>query len=484
MLAHPIQIPPVMPLALTSVFNSNPNLMNKNSIYSTVLLLAAILCSCKQDFLEIKQNQSLVIPKTIADYQGLIDNLRIMNNDACNELGIIGSDEIGISDAIWAALSNIYQKNAYIWAKDVYEGNALEEWNNAYWRILYANTAADGAANIQPTASQQQDYNNLKGSALFHRAFNFYQLAQTFCKPYDPATASSDPGIPIRLEADINLKSDRGTVEKTYQQIITDLSSAAELLPQPALVKYRPCKAAAYAMLAKTYLLMGDYGKAASYADQSLKLQSALNDFNTLNLSNRYTFPTDYQLNPEVMFATGISNIAILATTRLNLPQAIVNNYENNDLRKQAYLFNNTDGRILYKGSYKGSASCFTGLATDEVWLILAEAYARTGETQKAIDALNTLCKNRYSKINYTDLSTNDPATALTYVLNERKKELLLHGTRWEDLRRLNKDPKTALSLSRTVAGINYTLPPSDVRYVWAIPDNEIALSNLTQNPR
>lgn len=458
--------------------------MNKNKLYVALALLTIFLGSCKQAFLDIKQNQSLVIPKTIADYQGLIDNLSIMNNNACSELGIIGSDEIGVSDAVWNALPNPYQKNGYIWAKDVYQGNALTEWNYAYWRILYANTAADGAALIKPDQRQQQEYNNLKGSALFHRAFNFYQLAQTFCKPYDAATASSDPGIPIRLEADINLKSERGTLSNTYQQIIADLSTAVELLPQPALVKYRPCKAAAYAMLAKTYLLMGDYAKAAGYANESLKLQSTLNDLNTFNLSNRYTFSTDIQLNPEVTFATGIGGIAILTVTRLNIPQAVVSNYDSNDLRKQAYFFNNTDGRILPKGSYKGATACFTGLATDEVWLILAECHARNGAVQRAMEVLNTLRKTRYNRTTYADLSTNDPATALSYVLNERKKELLLRGTRWEDLRRLNKDPKTAVTLTRTVAGVNYTLSPNDNRYTWPIPDNEVALSNLAQNPR
>ncbi|MDR6786473.1 hypothetical protein ABIE26_005340 [Pedobacter africanus] len=458
----------------------------KNHISIAILALTTLSCitACKEEFLEVKQNQSLVIPATIADYQGLMDNKTIMNNNACSELAIIGSDEYSVSDAVWAALPNPYQKNGYIWAKDVYEGNALEEWNNAYWRILYANTAADGAANIKPAAAQQAEYNNLKGSAMFHRAFNFYQLAQVFCKPYNVATAPSDPGIPIRLEADINLPSKRGTVAQTYGQIIKDLTTAAELLPQPALFKSRPSKAAAYAMLAKTFLMMGDYGKAADYASQSLSLHSTLNDLNTFNLSNRFTFPTDAELNPEILFATGISGIAILTVTRINIPASLVNSYQSTDLRKQAYFFNNTDGRILPKGSYKGATTCFTGLATDEVWLILAESLARTGQVPKAMETLNTLRKTRYNKTGYADLITTDATTALNHILTERKKELLLRGTRWEDLRRLNKEPDYATTLTRIVNGTTYTLPPNDSRYTWPIPDNEIALSNFQQNPR
>jgi hypothetical protein len=37
---------------------------------------------------------------------------------------------------------------------------------------------------------------------------------------------------------------------------------------------------------------------------------------------------------------------------------------------------------------------------------------------------------------------------------------------------------------TRTVAGITHTLLPNDNRYTWPIPDNEITLSNLPQNPR
>lgn len=458
--------------------------MNKYMFFSLLVFAAANLTGCKEDFLEIKQNQNLVIPATLTDYQGLIDNKSVLNNEACSELGIIGSDEYMVTDAVWTALSNPYQKNGYIWAKDVYEGNKLDEWNNAWWRILYANTALDGVAAIKPSQGQQQEYDNLKGSALFIRAFNFYQLAQTFAPPYNAASANSDMGIPLRLEADINLPSKRAGIAQIYQQIITDLNTATQLLPQPALFKSRPCKAAAYALLAKTYLQMGNYTKAAEAAQNALNLQPDLIDFNTLNFTPRYPFPTDQQLNPEVLFFTGISNIAILATTRASLPQAIVNSYASNDLRRQAYLFTNTDGRILFRGSYKGSAACFTGLTSSECWLILAECLVRNGETKKAMQTLNTLRKNRYQKTGYADLIATDQATALQYVLTERKKELLLRGTRWEDLRRLNKEPEFAVTLSRTIAGNTYTLPPNDNRYTWPIPDNEISLSNLTQNPR
>lgn len=458
--------------------------MKHRKVLFVLLLCFTAFYSCESDFLDVKRDQSLVVPKTIADYQSLMDNQTIMNDEVCSELAIVGSDEIGVSDAVYAAIPRPYQKNAYIWAKEIYDGIPHAEWNKAYWRILYANTATDGAAVIKPSAENLQAHNTLKGTALFHRAFNFYQLAQTYCKPYNSSSAATDSGIPIRLEADINLKSDRGTVEKTYRQIVKDLTAAAELLPQVRSFTTQPNKAAAYALLAKTYLVMQDYPRAGSAAEQSLKLYSELNDFNKLDLSKRYTFPADYHLNKEILFFAGISNIAILTITRLNIPSAIINGYEANDLRKQAYFFNNTDGRILSKGSLRGTSACFTGIATGEVFLILAECQARNGETAKAINTLNVLRKHRYDKNSYADLIASEAGTALDHVLLERKRELFLRGTRWEDLRRLNTDPQRKVTLTRVVAGVTYSLLPEDQRYVWPIPENEVLLSNFVQNPR
>jgi hypothetical protein len=68
--------------------------------------------------------------------------------------------------------------------------------------------------------------------------------------------------------------------------------------------------------------------------------------------------------------------------------------------------------------------------------------------------------------------------------LLERRKELCFRGLRWQDLRRLNKEPEYAKTLTRKIDGITYTLPPNDPKYVFPIPPNVIALSGMQQNPR
>jgi hypothetical protein len=55
---------------------------------------------------------------------------------------------------------------------------------------------------------------------------------------------------------------------------------------------------------------------------------------------------------------------------------------------------------------------------------------------------------------------------------------------RWIDLRRLNTDSRYAVTLTRNLNNQIYTLPPNDQRYVLPIPDLEIKLSGIEQNPR
>jgi len=98
---------------------------------------------------------------------------------------------------------------------------------------------------------------------------------------------------------------------------------------------------------------------------------------------------------------------------------------------------------------------------------------------------LNTLLQNRWRAGVFTPVTATDADDALGKILAERRKELLFRGLRWTDLRRLNKEPRRALTLTRTVNGQVYTLLPNDVRYVYAIPSNVLSFNpDMPQNPR
>ncbi len=122
----------------------------------------------------------------------------------------------------------------------------------------------------------------------------------------------------------------------------------------------------------------------------------------------------------------------------------------------------------------------------DELYLVRAESYARAGNATAAMADLNTLLRTRWQAGTYTDMVAASPDDALAKILPERRKELLFRNIRWADLKRLNKDTRFAVTLSRTVNGTTYTLPPNDLRYQVLLPEDAVTYGKgvLVQNPR
>lgn len=451
----------------------------KSYIYFLVLLLL-LTTACSKNFLEEKPDKKLAIPETLDDFQALLDNTDIMNN-FMPVFGEISSDDYYILHDRWNTLTSPEQKNAYIWAKNIYEGGTYvrDDWAGRYQQVFYANTVLEGLSKLN-AGEQPEKYNNIKGSALFYRAFAFYQLAQLFCAPYIMNGDNSGVGIPLQLTADINATVTRASIAATYEQMIDDLKKALPLLPETAVNKLRPCKTAALALLSRVYLSMQDYTDAQQYAEVAIAKNNSLIDFNTLALSA--AFPMQ-RYNDEVIFHSTIAAYTILLTTRLIIDSILYRSYETNDLRKTAWFRINT-GNQTFKGSYDGSTTFFNGLATDECYLTKAECLARNNNVPQAMDVLNQLLVTRCKAGTFVNRSADNSSQALALILTERRKELLFRGIRWTDLRRNNLNPETATTLTRVLNGTTYTLKPGSKNYVLPIRDNVIQMSGIAQNER
>lgn len=168
----------------------------------------------------------------------------------------------------------------------------------------------------------------------------------------------------------------------------------------------------------------------------------------------------------------------------MNIDSNLYRSYSDSDLRKSAwFLFKN--GHLNFKGSYNGSSLyLFSGLALDEIYLNKAECQVRLGQLNEGIQTLNDLLEKRFRTGTFIPDSTSDLQEALSIVLNERRKELLMRGIRWSDLRRLNADPRTAKTLIRILNSQHYELKPNSPNYVFPIEDEVIQMSGIQQNPR
>lgn len=457
--------------------------MNTSFIKIFVILLAvsSYYTSCKKDWLDAKPDKSLVVPSTLKDYQALLDNSSNAFNVDQPAFGEISSGDFYIQYSNWQSLFTYPEKNCYIWASDIFGGGQdYGDWNTPYKQVFYANVVLEGVEKISPATFEQEAWNNLKGSALFYRAYAFYNLVQTFAKPYAKTTAGNDLGIPLRLNSDVKQKSARASVQQCYDQIINDLLQAKELLPIKPEYKTRPSIPACFAMLARTYLSMSDYQRSLAYADSCLKFYSQLLDYNTLDSTSSNPVPL---FNVEDIFHSVLLAYYIFDPSNLIVDSSLRQSYTANDLRRCIFFFDN-NGYISYKGSYDQTTLLYGGLATDEVYLTRAECYARMGNAALAMNDLNSLLEKRWRTGTFVPLQAGNADEALSIILKERHKELVFRGIHWNDLRRLNSDPHFAITLTRKLDSQSYSLPPGDPRYIFPIPNNEIELSGIEQNPR
>jgi len=453
------------------------------------LLLASTLVACKGGFLDAKPSTTLLVPQTLDDYKSLLDNTSYMNFSSC--LGHLAADEYVFLDyQSWQSAVTATERNSYIWAKDIFAGELKRnDWYYPYRAVFYSNNVLEGLLKLTPTS--QSEYNQIKGWALFNRAFAFFDLVSTFSKAYQAETAASDIGIPIRLSAGIDEIMPRASVEETYTQVLKDLKMSCNLMTStfPYSNRNRPSKVAAYAMLARVYLSMNQYPEAEFYADSALKLYDKLVDFNTISATATIPFPDpNVESLLTASFVSGYDITQTIGSTEseiIKINPDFISLYPAGDLRLSIYFGKNAKGNYYRKRGYSGAVgNPYSGLATDEVYLIKAECLARRGLVEETMVLINKLVKMRMSNLKpYLPITATNKDEAIEKVLLERKKELIFRGLRWIDIRRLNKIGG-AITLKRTLNGVEYTLPPNDQRYALPIPDDEINRSKIEQNPR
>lgn len=465
--------------------------LNKNRCYA-FLLLCLLLSSCRKTFLEAKPDNALIVPETIADFQAMMDYDPYINGSSKLGVGVSpgllqagGDDYFILSDAAYNGF-NDFNRGVYIWKRDnpYADQNDLLDWSAPYRAILYCNLVLDGLESITPAESERAAWQNVKGSALFVRAFYFYQLAQAFAPHYLPATAAGLPGIALPLKPLTQEPTVRASLEQTYQQLIADARESISLLPKLAIVATRPSKAAAYGLLARINLTMGNYAAAGLYADSCLELNDQLLDYNQISTTSNNSFST---LNKEVIFhaVTQYNPSFLLSPTNTRVDTMLYESYSAEDLRKKLFFRLREPNRYSFKGNYESIGYPFCGLATDEMLLIQAECRARQSKLQPALDALNRLLITRWETGKFTPFTAATTMEALTIILTERRKELVNRGTRWADLRRLNQEPAFAKTIKRFVNGVLYELTPGDLRFTWPLPNGVIAFNpEIEQNPR
>lgn len=381
-------------------------------------------------------------------------------------------------------------------------------YENIYSFILRSNLVID---NVDKGQGSQELKTLAKAEARTFRAFDHFLAVNTFAKAYNPETAASDGGVCIMDHYDLEATPVKSTVAEVYNFIINELEQAVPLLEEKPVNIYHPNRAFGYALLAKVYLFHRDWAKAQEAAEQSLKLNSQLADYNLINDAGgtaRYkNFAKDG--NPEVlsyhwMAGWGSGEQVCLYHYGMISPE-LKSLFEANDLRYSLFLRDTGTSITSWFDSGSGAAiwtpaitnlDRFTymsvGLRTAEVYLIMAEALARQNNLTEAANYVSQL---RDKRIKGGNGHVDAPATQVEMVkmiIDERRKELLFGFNRFFDLKRLNIEPEYQKTITRVFPVQNiseahpqqtYTLKPDSRLYIIPFPHSARDKNpNLTLN--
>jgi hypothetical protein len=443
-----------------------------------ILLFLACHISCKK-YLDEKSNKQLVTPSKIEDFQALLDDVSIMNMQG-PDFAETSADDYFLLESDYNGSLDILARSAYTW--ETFDYNWPNEWSKTYAAIYNSNVCLEGIEKVHKSSQNQLEWNNVKGSALFYRAYSFLNLMWAFAKGYDIVTAQTDHGVVLRLGSDYNVPSVRSSVQASYERIIADAKEATNYLADNPEHVMRPSKAAAFGLLARAYLSMNNYDSAYKYSDMCLAIKNTLMNYNTdiSNINANVPFPV---YNKEILFYNQVhGNFYCTSPDIAKIDTILFTSYHVNDLRLAAF-FRNSNGYKRFKGSYAANIRIhFTGLATDEIYLIRSESAARKGMLAEAMADLNTLLKTRWKKdVTYSEIAASNKDEAIEHILLERRKELLMRGTRFNDIKRLNVIGANIV-IKRKVGNKEFIMSPNDSRYARPLPKDIILQTGMPQN--
>lgn len=400
------------------------------------------------------------------------------------------------------------------------QGNTRYFWYVSYKIITGVNTVI---AAVEKSGKTDATTNQLLGECYFLRAFCHFNLVRIFGKAY--TTDPNSPGIILRTNLTDPSKKARSTVKEVYDSVLADAEKAAGLMTAPRGVQYAS-QAAAWALLSRVNLYKEDNAKAIDYANKVI-------NSGKYTLTTKATFPTMFansQTASETIFCVAFTQVddygkfgSIASMIYSDGNSGWGEEFASSSLRglmsahpedvRWSYIVPAKDGsgkvqkrngiEVYYisKFSFQGglpnlSSPIMFRLA--EMYLIRAEAEAKTGATAASLDDVDMIRKNRGLEASLYNKVVPAGKSALDVVLDEKRIEMAFEGHRTYDVfrnkRTLNKAywgyhiaglKESDVDLSKTPTGYpNLTVPYTSPRTIYYIPVDE-TLSNplATQNP-
>lgn len=425
------------------------------------LIITVVCCVSCDDYLDITP-VGQVIPNSVDEYRSFLTSAYSIApiNKA---LTTYRSDELKLSST---APGVEQYKDIFIWNDTNPNPLTVDfPYGSFYNIIFYCNHIINSKETIK---GEKDAIDQLLAEAHALRALQYFELINLYGKPYNAATTNTDAGVPITLSYEADKQYPISSVGDVYKLILEDLNQAEELInisKQPLGYNYRFSDISVKAFKARVYLYQQDWKMAAQYANAVLQMQPELQDLNN-NVAN---MPSEFNSVESILALQIVATFDLVNNGRISDDLNSAYN-SSEDLRYNLYFEINKDGiRSKKREDNKFKVS----FRTSEMYLIAAEAQAHLQNAALAKEALYNLAENRYTsqgfityKTNIDSLNTDD---LLSAILEERRREFVLEGHRWNDLRRSGQP-----AINKTFDGTIYTLEKNDNRYVIPFPKDAI----------
>lgn len=469
--------------------------------YSILLLILLMSFSSCDDFLTIApetQLSSATFFKTENDFvqavNGAYGPLRTYYNGPAWLLGELHSDNTYyMRNVLFGAVEN--SEDLADFSVPVSNGttpntNVLAAWIQLYLIISRANQVLE---RIDEVEFNQDSKNNVKGQALFLRAFPYFHLVRYFGKVplhLKPVAARGGSALPLSEEAAV------------FDQIIKDLTEAIPLLPQKSTqLPGRVTQGSARTLLGDVFIYLKRWSDAEqvlapviSSGQYSLmpSYEMAFPNNSTNKNNSESVFEIQFREGPEGLHGTflyqhlplplTVAEVRALFNTvnpqpldgqGNNIPTPdIIAAYETGDLRKDVSIdIIHVSGRpgpnkltpIIgkfrdYHAQHNNHGVNWPVYRYAEVLLLMAEALNEQGKSGEAAGLLNQV-RTRAGLAASTAAGQGPMREA---IFKERRVELAFENKRWFDIMRTDRIQEIIVPHGQRIVAnpLDYYFPP------------------------
>ncbi len=443
-------------------------------IFSALAFLMLLVAGCSTEDLEPTLAQEKVVEGSITSDQDMFGVLKGALNrmTASSYYGrnFIINDEVRTDNCFANGSSGRFQTLAFF---DYNAGSDPGIWAQGYRVIAVANILAGvDTGSIQGDTGYAE---HIQGQAHFLRALVHFDLMKNYGQQY----TGGNLGVPIVTQFKTgDLTPPRNTIDEVKAFIYDELATAfTKMNDNYNISEEYPTKYAAKALESSVAIYFGDWGRAKTAA----KAVMDSGQYSIVPAAGYVdSFANDNAVNSVFEIANSdIDNANINGLGYIyrgpnygdiEVMDEVENLYESGDVRADILGYEGTMLRNM--GKYPSSLGYdnISIIRYEEVVLNYAEALLEDGGGDVA-GALNMLTAKRGASA-YTAPVTKDD------VLNERRKELIFEGFRYNDLIRTGHDvPK------KSIDNIVEMIPNGGNKTIFPIPTAELdANSNMVQN--